>query len=60
MVIYSQLQEAMLLAFPMSPAQLNAKISQQFWQYHQKVSAWNIQMPSKAVADFQRTGETFN
>lgn len=57
MVIYSQTQDALLLAFPMTSAQLEEKINAKFRPYAYQIQNWNIRIPPDTVADFQQNGD---
>jgi len=59
MVIYSQVQNALLLAVPLSDAELNAKINGGFTDFTTQIRPWNIHIPDITKADFQRHGERF-
>ncbi|KAK7442512.1 hypothetical protein VKT23_016110 [Stygiomarasmius scandens] len=60
MVIYGQIQEALLITVRMADQHLNADIKAgNHIRYEQMLSAWNITVPTETWNDFRKHGETW-
>ena len=57
MVIYSQVQDALLLAIPLDDAELERRINYPYIDFTQQIGAWNIRVPSDTVAECRANGE---
>ncbi|TFK22409.1 hypothetical protein FA15DRAFT_748753 [Coprinopsis marcescibilis] len=60
MVVYGQVQEALMLTVRLSDQELNHHVQNgPHLHYEQKFSEWNITVPNEARADFRRWNENF-
>jgi len=58
MVIYSQVQDALLLAVPLSDDEVKRKIERGYSDYVHKISPRNIHTPQETYADFRKNNES--
>jgi len=59
MVMYSQVQDALLLTFPLNDAEVEQRIARGFTDFTEKIKPWNIKVPLAIAADFREHGESF-
>ncbi|KAH8107091.1 acid phosphatase-domain-containing protein [Cristinia sonorae] len=57
MVVYRQVQDALLLTIPLKPEQVVAKIKGGYKAYHELVKDWNIVVPPETREDSKSKGE---
>lgn len=62
MVIYTHIQQALILTFPLTENVVKQKISSQPQPqpYHMNIKAWNVKMPAETVLEFAKNGETWS
>jgi magnesium-dependent phosphatase 1 len=61
MVIYTQIQDAMMLTIPLSDQHVNALIpGGRLLPFEQMIGSWNIKVPSETWADFSKNGENIH
>jgi len=59
MVIYSQVQDALMLTFPMTDEDVDKRIKEGFEEYTKQIKPWKIHVPDDTKADFQKYKENF-